>query len=554
MNILRPIYRGRTQGVVACTAILALGVASFMAATSGATGAPAASSPPACATGTTVQTSSGPVCGIVTNGVTEWLGIPYAAPPVGALRWQPPQSPTPWTTTRPATAFGASCLQTPLAIAKLTTPLSENCLFVNVVRPVNGGSNLPVLVHIHGGGFTLGSGDEDYSPYATTGQDVVVAMNYRLGIFGFLADSALGPNSGDYGLQDQQAALRWVQKNISAFGGDPHNVTTFGESAGGSSQCDLIASPTARGLFNKAIAISGEYNDVTGAFAGLETQDCHSQLPTQQEADNVGAQFAAAAGCGNGDSAAVASCLRSLPADTAMNLAGAGYQLGGQGTVGPTLNGKTLVVSVPTAIRTGRINRVPLIAGLARDENLMGTPTTAAQYEQLVSAQYGKSASQVLSEYPVSHYDSPFIAWRTVVADSDGICSALSIESALARRMPVYAYETDDGDPPSTTPATTPTGSSHVAGGWLLPFGYNFYTSLDANQQVLFNEELTRVTAFARTGNPTGQGTIFWPRFNTTHNVLVLAPSDDTQLISESQDSADHHCGFWNRVAPVQFQ
>jgi para-nitrobenzyl esterase len=551
MNVLRPIYRGRRRAVIACAAVLSLSVASFVAVTSGAAGSPAAS-PPACASGTTVQTSSGPVCGIVTSGVTEWLGIPYAAPPVGNLRWQPPQPLTPWTTTRPATAFGASCLQTPNPIAKLTTPVSEDCLFVNVVRPANAGSKLPVLVHIHGGGFTIGSGNEDYSVYATTGQDVVVSMNYRLGIFGFLADAALGPNSGDYGLQDQQAALQWVQKNISAFGGNPHNITTFGESAGGSSQCDLIASPTARGLFNKAISISGEYNAVTGAFAGLETQDCHAQLPAQHEADSVGAQFAAAAGCGNGDSAAVAECLRNLPADTAMSLAGRGYQLGGKGTVGPTLNGKTLVVSVPRAIRTGRVNQVPVIAGLARDENLMGTATTAAQYEQLVGAQYGKAASQVLSEYPLSHYDSPFIAWRTVVGDSDGICPALTVEGALARRMPVYAYETDDGDPPSTAPATEPTGSSHVAGGWLLPFGYILHGALDANQQVLFNEELSRVTAFARTGHPTGQGTIPWPRFNTTHDILVLAPSDDSQPISQSQNRADHHCGFWNRVAPVQ--
>jgi para-nitrobenzyl esterase len=549
MPVLRFVHRDRGRVVSACTVVLALGVASFVALTSGAAGS-SASSPPACASGTTVQTSSGPVCGIVTNGVTEWLGIPYAAPPVGNLRWQPPQRPTPWTTTRPATAFGASCLQTPLSIAKLTTPLSENCLFVNVVRPANASSNLPVLVHIHGGGFTIGSGNEDYSAYATTGQDVVVSMNYRLGIFGFLADSALGANSGDYGLQDQQAALRWVQKNISAFGGNPHNVTTFGESAGGSSQCDLIASPTARGLFNKAISISGEYNAVTGAFAGLEAQDCHAQLPTQQEADSVGAQFAPAAGCGSGDSAAVADCLRNLPANTALSLSGAGYQLGGKGTVGPTLNGKTLVVSVPTAIRTGRVNQVPVIAGLSRDENLMGTATTAAQYEQLVSAQYGKAASQVLAEYPLSHYDSPFVAWRTVVGDSDGICPALTVERALAGRMPVYAYEIDDGDPPTITPAAEPTGSAHVA-GWLLPFGYIIHGTLDANQQVLFNEEISRVAAFARTGYPTGQGTIPWTRFNTTHNILVLAQSDDTQLISQSQDSADHHCGFWRTVAPV---
>ncbi|MBV9941206.1 MAG: carboxylesterase family protein, partial [Solirubrobacterales bacterium] len=161
------------------------------------------------------------MCGIsstTASGVNEWLGIPYAAPPVGDLRWQPPQPPTPWTTTLAATAFGSECTTT------TGTAGSEDCLFVNVWAPSNATStsNLPVLVHIHGGGFTGGNGNSDNSLLAGNGDEVVVSMNYRLNIFGFLVnDTALGANSGDYGLQDQQAALRWVRDNVTAFGGDP---------------------------------------------------------------------------------------------------------------------------------------------------------------------------------------------------------------------------------------------------------------------------------------------------------------------------------------------
>ena len=180
-------------------------------------------------------------------------------------------------------------------------------------------SDLPVMVHIHGGGFFRA---REWRQHASgdDGHEVIVSMNYRLGIFGFLANSAFGPNSGDYGLQDQQAALRWVQDNVAAFGGDPHNVTIFGESAGGSSVCDQIASPTAKGLFENAISTSGEYNTVLGTLApprpngaeDLEAQDCKSALPSQAQADSIGASFAAAVGCGPG-TADVAACLRQVP-------------------------------------------------------------------------------------------------------------------------------------------------------------------------------------------------------------------------------------------------
>ncbi|HYS09979.1 MAG TPA: carboxylesterase family protein, partial [Myxococcales bacterium] len=165
------------------------------------------------------MTASGAVCGIVVNGVNEWLGIPYAAPPVGNLRWAPPQPAAPWSGTLNATQVGSICTR---AASGKMGPITgrENCLFINVWAPP-GAHGLPVMAHIHGGGFFNGSGAGDYTLLVNTGNVVVVGMNYRLNIFGFLANRHLGPNSGDYGLQDQQLALRWVQQNISAFGGDP---------------------------------------------------------------------------------------------------------------------------------------------------------------------------------------------------------------------------------------------------------------------------------------------------------------------------------------------
>ncbi len=526
---------------------LALGTGAAVRASTSASSQPSAA---ACASGTTVQTADGPVCGIVVSGVSEWLGIPYAAPPVGNLRWRPPQPPAPWSSPLQATAFGSECAQ---EFPGFPSGGSENCLFINVWAPsgANGSSaGLPVMVHIHGGGFVIGSGAGDNTLLATAGHEVIVSMNYRLGIFGFLADSAFGPHSGDYGLQDQQAALRWVQRNIAAFGGDPRNVTIFGESAGGSSVCDQIASPAAAGLFERAITTSGEYNSLLGSPTPLESQDCKSALPTQAQADAAGAGFAAAVGCGQG-TADVAACLRAVSAGTAEGAAGVGYQDGGQGTVAPTINGATLPMSFRQALRTGHVNRVPVIAGTDRDENLAGDPTTASAYAELVHTQYGRYADRVLALYPVSRFDSPYVAFRTVAADSNTVCPAIVTDRELARRMPVYGYLITDNDlPPYSLTGSpfvpAPAGASHVGGWYLNPVS----PALDANQQVLQNQEVAEVTTFARTGNPTAAGSPVWPSFNRSAAEMELAPAGDSQVMPAFMIGVIHHCGFWDRIAP----
>ncbi|MGH3408271.1 MAG: carboxylesterase family protein, partial [Streptosporangiaceae bacterium] len=210
-----------------------------------------------------VPTADGALRGTTAGAMDEFLGIPYAAPPVGRLRWRPPHPARPWPGIRPATTFAPHCPQpaSPFGVAST----SENCLYLNVYRPAHSrGRRLPVLVWIHGGSLLVGESD-DYSPVALVRHGIiVVSINYRLGALGFLADAALarrpGGPSGNYGLMDQQAALRWVQRNIGAFGGDRRDVTIDGESAGGLSVLSQLASPRARGLFARAIVESGTYN------------------------------------------------------------------------------------------------------------------------------------------------------------------------------------------------------------------------------------------------------------------------------------------------------
>ena len=553
------LFRWRFRLLGSALAVAALTVGITAIASAGPSAKPASAQALSCAPGTTVRTASGPVCGITSataSGVNEWLGIPYAAPPVGNLRWQPPQPATPWTTTLLATEFGSECIQS-------TGAGNENCLFVNVWAPATATatSDLPVMVHIHGGGFANGNGNSDNSLLASTGDEVIVSMNYRLNIFGFLSDDkALGSNSGDYGLQDQQAALRWVQNNVASFGGDPNKVTIFGESAGGSSVCDQIASPTAAGLFEQGISTSGEYNTVLGTQEqtprtpeDLESQDCKSALPTKAQASAAGKNFAAAAGCGTGAAAIVAACLQALPVNEIEQVAlhpGTGYQYGGQGTVAPTINGTTLTMTFRQALKTGHANHVRVIAGTDRDEDLVGTATSAATYQALVDTQYGSVASQVLAKYPLTRFDSPGVAWRTVAADSDTVCPSLVTDQDLASRMPVYGYEIDDNDIPPYAAAgagVVAAGASHV-GAWFL----NPVTpALDANQQVLQNQEIEYVTTFARTGKPTPTGAPPWPRFNASSpEEISLQPAGDTEVVTAAEVAAQHNCAFWDRISP----
>ncbi|MBV8988927.1 MAG: carboxylesterase family protein [Solirubrobacterales bacterium] len=528
---------------------------------------------PSCTTGTLVQTNSGPVCGMTANGQTYYLGIPYAAPPVGQLRWRPPQPVHPWTTTFQAAQRGAAC-PTP-GYPPGSPPqagTSEDCLNLEVEKPadVRPGQRLPVMFEIHGGGFLGEALTDNGANFVRTGPVVYVYIRYRLGILGFLADNAFGPHSGDYGLQDQQAALRWVKRNIARFGGNPQNVTIFGESAGGASVCDQVASPTAKGLFQQGISVSGFYNFNVNTI--WWPADCKSKLKTEAQAQQMGAAFAAKVGCGK--AADVAACLRAVPVNTLLEKGGQIVEPFAGGAIGPIVNGTTLPMSAAKAFELGRVNKVKLMIGVGRDEFNGGIYTnspghtvvanTPAQYRQLVRQQFGSLAAKVMRLYPLRRFPTPapFIAYRTIMADAFSVCPALVSDARVAKYIPVYAYQDDDADSPNpvgqslgagltAAPETQPLGAFHSGVNHL---AHDPPASLDANQAALQSQVLAEWTGFARTGNPTVAYTPVWKRYTASGRpVMSLVPAGDSALTPTSAINKQHNCGFWdavNRTAP----
>ena len=392
-------------------------------------------------------TRDGAVQGFFADGVDKFLGIPYAAPPVGSLRWRPPQAPAPWHGVRSATTLPPACPQ----LANSNGPRSENedCLYLSVYVPQgqrragDAGRHdgpdrgLPVLFWIHGGGLTTGTGNQhDGTLMATTNHIIVVSINYRLGVLGFLALPSLSAEasdhaSGDYGLLDQEAALRWTRANIAAFGGDPRDVTIAGESAGAYSVCSLLTSPPARGLFARAVMESGSCTSTPLASA-----------------EQTGTQFAAASGCT--DPATAATCMRGKTAGELLD--NPDYPAG----LSPTWGGTELPADPAKAVAAGRFTRVPLLIGTNHDEGRTFAQGLAGlneqQYDGLIQSEYGANASKVLAEYPFSAFPSPYTAAYAVGAvwtDSGflagiGGCAAQSQEQTFRRYTPTFAYQFDD--------------------------------------------------------------------------------------------------------------
>jgi para-nitrobenzyl esterase len=318
--------------------------------------------------GPQVTVDTGTLEGVQSEGVEFFKGIPYAAPPVGDLRWVPPKPAAAWNGVHAAKDYANDCMQQPAPgdMAPLRTTPAEDCLYLNVWRP-KGGSKLPVMLWIHGGGFVNGGTSPavyDGSKFARDGV-ILVSINYRLGRFGFFGFPALtaGANDnpiGNYGFMDQIAALKWVKANIAAFGGDPDNVTIFGESAGGFSVHTLLQSPMAAGLFARAIVESGGGR---GNLSG--DRQVSKDLPNLPSADTIGVNFAKANGIEGTDDAAL-KALRALPAETVVNglmmatMGGAGGPLT---YGGPVVDGKLVTTSPETAYTSGKFNKVPLMAG-----------------------------------------------------------------------------------------------------------------------------------------------------------------------------------------------
>ena len=251
-----------------------------------------------------------------------------------------------------------------------------------------------------------------------------------------------------------------------------------------------------------------------------------------------------------GEEAALAACLRAVPWQTLLTAQASG------GTNSPIVNGTTLTEQPLESFATGRVNRVPALLGVNRDEDLTGTATTAAAYTSLIDSQYGAEASEVLLHYPLTRFPSPYVASRTVAADSNTVCPALVRDQYLSKVMPMYAFEGDTPDlPPYSTATPNPPGSSHDwEPGYLFPtaMGIPIDSQLDANQATLRSELISQVTAFAATGSPNTTGVPLWPRYkaNTGYLVMSLQPGGDDELMSADAISLDHQCAFWDRISP----
>ncbi|MEE6261848.1 carboxylesterase/lipase family protein [Plantactinospora sonchi] len=480
-----------------------------------------------------VATDRGPVRGTVDGRTRTFQGIPYAAPPVGELRWTAPRPAAPWAGVRDADRPGNPCPQLPDPVSGQTGSVTEDCLYLNVTTPRGRPERpRPVLVWLHGGAFRGGDGgDFDERRLAATGDVVVVNLNYRLGVLGFLGYPGLA-GSGTFGLQDQQAALRWVQRNIAAFGGDPGNVTLFGESAGADAVCAQLVSPTAAELFHRVVmqsanCSSANFVDVILPGAG-PTSDTWKPVAT---AEQLGSALAAnALGCADLD------CLRSrsvaeLLADTSVYWS-------------PAIGTPTLPLHPAEALRQGRFHRVPVLYGHTRDEGSffvagfyggLDEPT----YQWLLGSAFGARAGEVADRY--ADAGSPSLAWSAIVTDRGYVCPSAESARHLRDRVPTYVYEFADRDVPQMfsfpQPPPFPLGAYH---GSELPFLHdltNVSVELTAAQRGLSRQMIGYWTRFAATGDPNGPGTPYWSR----RSAQSLAPG----AVGPVDLAAAHHCAFW---------
>ena len=508
-----------------------------------------------------VTTADGQVVGLVFPDHREFLGIPYAQPPVGNLRWAAPRAAKPWTTPIQAKTLGNECAQ--IADAALYEPLTttEDCLSLNVWTPTYPSAKgpLPVMVWFHGGGFTDGASDHDDgydgTALATKGNVILVSVNYRLGVLGFLATSSLSSadkqaQSGNYGFQDQQLALRWVQANAAAFGGDPTRVTIFGQSAGGEAVCDHLASPFSRGLFQRAIPESGA--------------DCAFTPPTLAQAEQTGAGVVSLLGCTGASD--VNACLRSkTPAEV---LATVGVPGGYPANASPNTGNPILPLRPLDAINAGRFNKVPVMVGSVHDEaTIFDVPyyaITAAEYAPALQSGFGLSASQalqVVAEYPAASYATPVAALNVAIDDRDA-CTSAPGQTALAAKTPTYAYEFDQTNVPNLYNVPLPPGyylGAYHASEVVLVFQTE---PLTAGGQNLLTPQLLSVsdqliqywTRFAANGDPNnaagqprsaGKAPPYWPVFSA-------ADQDRQELSSDTSTKTDyqqnHRCAFWAGV------
>jgi para-nitrobenzyl esterase len=500
---------------------------------------------------THVQLADGEIRGSIKGASRQFLGIPYARPPTGELRWKAPQKPVPWTAPLEAKAFGKRCAQ--LANTTLQNPASndEDCLHLNVWTPSPVPlTQLPVMVWIHGGGNVNGSAAETV-PFLNTGvfysgeflagnhNVIVVTINYRLGLFGFFAHPELAAEgvAGNQGLLDQRFALQWVHDNIARFGGDPSKVTIFGESAGSQDVCLHVASPGSRDLFHRVIGQSG---------------GCTTFLRTRAEAEAVATSVATELGCAGPGQLA---CLRGKTAmalleDPAIRTpTGDGF--------GPNVDGAVIPDQPRTLYDAGQIAKVPYLLGSNTDEGTLfvlgATITTAEDYRMALTARFGAGAGAVEAQYPYDAFagglpSQGVAALARAFGDSALVCT--TFDTALRVReagAPVYLYNFDIPVDLSDVRPELVLGATHGA-----ELTYVFGTSpvFTAEERAASARIQRYWTSFARTGDPNGSSDLLWPARTASQDLRVNFELLQTTIIT---DFRTEKCAFWRGVYASRF-
>ncbi|WP_256991242.1 carboxylesterase/lipase family protein [Rhodococcus sp. 06-235-1A] len=495
-----------------------------------------------------VATATATVHGVAVENTRQFLGIRYAEPPIGNLRWSPPQPLPTSDGDVDATAPGSQCPQSATESGGAQTT-DEDCLFLNVTTPlVTSNDPLPVMVWWHGGGFTSGSGSAyEAQRIASEGNVIVVTVNYRLGMLGYLGLPGLR-GSGNFGFADQIQSLRWVNDNAAAFGGDPDNVTVFGESAGGMAACAALTSPAAQGLVDKAAIMSGS------CALDFPTDSIYPGVPEQRpyvslaDSEATGIEVAQQLGCSGSNTL---ECLRALPTDALVAQ--------GQSFSNNLAYGTEMLPADPVrAVEDGAALNVPVFSGGNRAEQnsfvggaLLADPSTvtADSYPTLLTDAFGSDAARVADVYPLQHFPSAALAWASVTTDAAWSCPTYRNNRELAATAPVYSYEfadTGTADVSGVGASGVPQDAAHATD---MPYFFDIagHDLLKTPaQHDLARTMIAYLTSFAHTGIPSAADAPQWPRTTADVSPVLQFASGDISVIDAD---AEHHCDFWNSLA-----